>query len=82
MLQYVKQGKISIEKVVEKMCHAPAKCFQIAEAGIYTRRLLCRSGTGDMNGNTNSEQRIIFCTNAAGRRLKDMIFLRQYVILL
>lgn len=33
MLQYVKQGRISIEKVVEKMCHAPAQCFQIANRG-------------------------------------------------
>ena len=33
MLQYVKEGRISIEKVVEKMCHAPAKCFQVAERG-------------------------------------------------
>lgn len=33
MLHYVKQGKLTIEKVVEKMSHAPAKCFQIAERG-------------------------------------------------
>ncbi|MBL7683307.1 MAG: dihydroorotase [Flavipsychrobacter sp.] len=33
MLQYAKQGKISIEKVVEKMSHTPAICFQIAERG-------------------------------------------------
>jgi len=33
MLQYVKHGKISIEKVVEKMSHTPATCFQIAERG-------------------------------------------------
>ena len=33
MLQYVQQGKLSIEKVVEKMCHAPAQCFQIASRG-------------------------------------------------
>jgi dihydroorotase len=33
MLQYVKEGKISIEKVVEKMSHAPAICFQIANRG-------------------------------------------------
>lgn len=33
MLQYVQQGKISIEKMVEKMSHAPAVCFQIAERG-------------------------------------------------
>ncbi|RQO30177.1 dihydroorotase [Taibaiella sp. KBW10] len=33
MLQYVAEGKITIEKVVEKMCHAPAVCFQIAKRG-------------------------------------------------
>jgi dihydroorotase len=33
MLQYAKDGKISLEKVVEKMSHAPAECFQIAERG-------------------------------------------------
>lgn len=33
MLQYVKEGKISIEKVVEKMSHTPAICFQVAERG-------------------------------------------------
>ena len=33
MLHYYKQGKISLEKIVEKMSHAPAKCFQIAERG-------------------------------------------------
>lgn len=33
MLYYVKQGRISIEKVAEKMCHAPATCFQLKERG-------------------------------------------------
>jgi dihydroorotase len=33
MLYYHQQGKISIEKIVEKMAHAPAKCFQVAERG-------------------------------------------------
>lgn len=33
MLHYVKEGKISLEKVVEKMSHAVATCFQIAERG-------------------------------------------------
>lgn len=33
MLQYVKEGKISIEKVVEKMSHAVADCFRIRERG-------------------------------------------------
>lgn len=33
MLEFVKEGWISIEKVVEKMAHAPAICFQVAERG-------------------------------------------------
>ena len=33
MLQYVAEGKISIEKVVQKMSHAVATCFQIKERG-------------------------------------------------
>jgi dihydroorotase len=33
MLDYVKEGRITIEKVVEKMCHAPAQCFHIEERG-------------------------------------------------
>ncbi len=33
MLQYAKAGKLTIEKVVEKMCHAPAQCFQIDKRG-------------------------------------------------
>lgn len=33
MLDYVKQGRIGIEKVVEKMCHAPATCFHIEARG-------------------------------------------------
>ena len=33
MLDFVKQGKISIERVVEKMAHNVATCFQIKERG-------------------------------------------------
>ena len=33
MLKYVQEGKISIEKVVEKMSHAVADCFGIQERG-------------------------------------------------
>ena len=33
MLHYVREGRISLEKVVEKMSHAVATCFQIAERG-------------------------------------------------
>jgi dihydroorotase len=33
MLHYVQQGKLSLEKVVEKMSHAVATCFNIQERG-------------------------------------------------
>jgi dihydroorotase len=33
MLHYVKQGKISLEKVVEKMSHSVAICFRVRERG-------------------------------------------------
>ncbi len=36
MLDFVKQGKISLETVVRKMSHAPADCFQIDRRG-YVR---------------------------------------------
>jgi dihydroorotase len=33
MLEAVHQGKLTLEKLVEKMCHAPAVCFGIHERG-------------------------------------------------
>jgi dihydroorotase len=33
MLEHYKNGRISLEKIVEKMSHAPAICFQIKERG-------------------------------------------------
>jgi dihydroorotase len=33
MLELFHEKKISLEKIVEKMCHAPAECFRIVERG-------------------------------------------------
>lgn len=33
MLEFVQQGKLSIETLVRKMCHAPADCFRIEKRG-------------------------------------------------
>ncbi|MFZ4427363.1 MAG: dihydroorotase [Saprospiraceae bacterium] len=33
MLDFYHRGEIRLEKIVEKMCHAPAECFQIRERG-------------------------------------------------
>ena len=33
MLEHHKAGAISLEKIAEKMCHAPAECFRLKERG-------------------------------------------------
>lgn len=33
MMEHVRNGAISIERMVEKMCHAPAICFQLKDRG-------------------------------------------------
>lgn len=33
MLSFYHKGKITLEKIVEKMCHAPAICFQVKKRG-------------------------------------------------
>lgn len=33
MLDFWQEGRLSLEKVVEKMCHAPAECFQVDRRG-------------------------------------------------
>lgn len=33
MLDFYHKGKISLERIVEKMCHAPTECFRLAERG-------------------------------------------------
>lgn len=52
MLQYVKEGKLTIEKLVEKMSHAPAKCFQIAERGYIREDYFADLVLVDMNNTT------------------------------
>ena len=33
MMRLVQQGKITLERVIEKMCHAPAVCFEVDRRG-------------------------------------------------
>ncbi|MGF7232874.1 dihydroorotase [Arachidicoccus sp.] len=49
MLHYVKEGKISLEKVVEKMSHAVARCFQIKERGFIREGYFADLVLVDMN---------------------------------
>lgn len=61
MLQYVKEGRISIEKVVEKMSHAPAICFQIAERGYIREGYYADLVLVNLNeGYTVSKQNILY----------------------
>lgn len=52
MLQYVQEGKISIEKVVEKMSHAPAQCFKIKERGYIREGYHADLVLADLSGKT------------------------------
>ncbi len=49
MLELSKQGKISLEKVVEKMCHAPAICFQVKNRGFIKEGFAADLVLVDMN---------------------------------
>ena len=61
MLHYVKKGRISIEKVVEKMAHAPATCFQIAERGFIRENYYADLAIVDMSHpQTISKETILY----------------------
>ncbi len=56
ILQYVQQGKLSLEKVVEKMCHAPAKCFLIEKRGYIREGYFADLVLVDMKGDTKVDK--------------------------
>lgn len=61
MLHYVKEGRISIEKVVEKMSHAVATCFQIANRGFIREGYFADLVLVDLNKTTSvSKQNILY----------------------
>ena len=61
MLQYVKDGKISLEKVVEKMSHAVADCFLIKERGFIREGYFADLVLVDMNNSIKiSKENILY----------------------
>jgi dihydroorotase len=61
MLHYHKQGKISIEKIAEKMSHAVAKCFQIKERGYIREGYYADLVIVDLNQSTKvSKENILY----------------------
>lgn len=61
MLFYVQQGKISIEKVVEKMSHNVATCFEIKDRGFIREGYMADLVLVDMNeAYTVSKENILY----------------------
>ena len=61
MLHYVQEGKISVEKVVEKMSHAVATCFQIKERGFIREGYFADLVLVNMNQpNTVTKENILY----------------------
>lgn len=61
MLKYVKEGAIPLEKVVEKMSHAPATCFQIRNRGFIREGYFADLVLADMNhAQTVSKENIYY----------------------
>jgi dihydroorotase len=52
MLHYCKQGKISLERIVEKMSHAVAECFQIKGRGYIREGYFADLVIADLNEST------------------------------
>lgn len=61
MLYYYAQGKISIEKIVDKMSHAVADCFEIKERGYIREGYHADLVMVDLHGRTKvSSQNILY----------------------
>ena len=52
MLEYYKQNKISLEKIVEKMSHAVADCFKIEDRGYIREGYFADVVMVDLNEST------------------------------
>lgn len=61
MLDFAKQGKITLERIVEKMCHAPAECFQIEKRGYIREGCWADLVLVDLNQNTTvTKENVLF----------------------
>lgn len=52
LLQARAEGRISLEKIVEKACHAPADCFQVADRGYIREGYFADAVLLDLNQST------------------------------
>lgn len=56
MLDFYHQGKISLERIAEKMCHAPAICFQVKNRGFIREGYAADLVAFDLNQETFIDQ--------------------------
>lgn len=49
LLDFYHEGKISLERIVEKACHAPAQCFELAERGYLREGYFADLALVDLN---------------------------------
>ncbi len=61
MLYYYKQGKISLEKIVQKMSHAVADCFQVKDRGYIREGYHADLVIIDMNKEQTVSKESILC---------------------
>ena len=60
LLQARAEGRISLEKIVEKACHAPAECFEIAERGYIREGYFADAVLLDLTGKTTVTKNNLF----------------------
>lgn len=61
MLEFYKQGLISLEKIVEKMCHNPATLYRIKKRGYIRESYFADLTIVDINSNwTVSKENILY----------------------
>lgn len=61
MLDFYHQGKIALEKIIQKMCHAPADCFRIQQRGYLKEGFFADIAILDLNAPyTVSKENILY----------------------
>ncbi len=64
MLELHQQGKISLEKIAEKMCHAPADCFRVQKRGYIREGYFADIAIVDLQASyTVSKENILYKCN-------------------
>ena len=77
MLEHYNNNKISLEKIVRKMCHNPAILFEIKDRGFIREGYFADLVIVDLNRSGKLTKKI-FYISAIGHLLKDKILNQKY----